>query len=155
MLPLYLLSFFWPISFQPQEVADTLEVKRIGPQHQVGGKLPKIISHQSRFFYFTNGSLFTSMMCSFGQAGSDSLLTGRAFFAMTEIYFEVLDNRETALARLSDLILIRIHLRTSVRHKHTIHRTSVSLYFFRINNMNTLNPVLQYSFRIFSGWTGR
>ena len=40
------------------------------------------------------------MMCSFWQAGSDSLLTGRAFFAMTEIYFEVLDNRETALARL-------------------------------------------------------
>ena len=39
-----------------QEVADTLDVERIGPQHQ---------------------------------AGSDSLLTGRTFFRMTEIYFEV------------------------------------------------------------------
>jgi len=38
-----------------QEVADTLEVERIGPQHQ---------------------------------AGSDSMLTGRTFFKMTEIYFE-------------------------------------------------------------------
>ena len=38
-----------------QEVADMLEVERIGPQHQ---------------------------------AGSDSMLTGRAFFKMTEIYFE-------------------------------------------------------------------
>jgi len=38
-----------------QEVADTLDVSRIGPQHQ---------------------------------AGSDSLLTGRTFFKMTEIYFE-------------------------------------------------------------------
>ena len=38
-----------------QEVADMLEVERIGPQHQ---------------------------------AGSDSLLTGRAYFKMVEIYFE-------------------------------------------------------------------
>ena len=38
-----------------QEVADMLEVERIGPQHQ---------------------------------AGSDSLLTGKAYFKMVEIYFE-------------------------------------------------------------------
>jgi len=38
-----------------QEVADALDVTRIGPQHQ---------------------------------AGSDSLLTGRAFFAMVDTYFE-------------------------------------------------------------------
>jgi len=45
-----------------QEVANTLEVKRIGPQHQ---------------------------------AGSDSLLTGRAFFAMVNTYFEdELDDRK-------------------------------------------------------------
>ena len=48
-----------------QEVADMLEVERIGPQHQ---------------------------------AGSDSLLTGRAYFKMVEIYFEdELDDQKVSL----------------------------------------------------------
>ena len=155
MLPLYLLSFFWPISFQPQEVADTLEVKRIGPQHQVGGKLPKIIFHQSRFFILQKGLSLLQWCAPFGR----------------------LDQIHCSLVELSSrwqrfisrfLIIVKLHLLdclTSSLFEYIWDLQSdtniqyIALHFncifFRMNNMNTSNPVLQYSFWIFSGWTRR
>lgn len=78
----YLMKFCGNLHGGLNKLAETLDVKRLGPQHQV---MPAMLCSFLLHMGYTDSNL-TSIVLSV-QAGSDSLLTSAAFLKLANSFF--------------------------------------------------------------------